>query len=154
MAFATTRAPTPDEIISERGFLANFWRHVFTEAKERNASDIHLESLKSGLQVRLRCQGVLIEPFERITNHSDGVQIVDKLKEFSGLDLTNKSVLQDTSFSLDLTNSTYRVSLSPGFQHGECVVLRVISNDDLPRLENLHLDKNAMRDVLWALGQK
>lgn len=154
MAFATTRAPTPDEIISERGFLANFWRRIFTEAKERKASDIHLESLKSGLQVRLRSQGVLTEPFERIINHNDGVQLVDKLKEFSGLDLTNKSVLQDTSFSLDLTNSTYRVSLSPGFQHGECVVLRVISNDILPSLTSLNLEENALRDVLWALNQK
>ena len=60
------------------------------------------------------------------------VQLVDKFKEISGPTPQTK-ILQDSSFSLDLTNSTYRVSLSPGFQFGECAVLRIINNEDVRR---------------------
>ena len=154
MVFVTTKSSSPDAIVSERGFLASFWRRIFKEAKERQASDIHLESLQSGLQVRLRRKGILIEPFDRILNHNDGVQIVDKLKEIAQLDLTNKSVLQDTSFSLSLTNSRYRLSLSPGFQHGECAVLRIINNDDRMSLDRLNLEKDVTKDIVWALNEK
>ena len=154
MVFVTTKALSPDAIVSERGFLAGYWRRIFCEAKERGVSDIHLESLQSGLQVRFRRQGVLVEPFDRIVDPNDGVQIVDKLKEIAQLDLTNKSVLQDTSFSLGLTNSRYRVSLSPGFQHGECAVLRIINNNERISLASLNLEDEVIKDIHWALNQK
>ncbi len=154
MSFDTTRPPTPDEMLAEKGFLTNFWKRIFLEAQRLNASDIHIESLKSGLQVRLRIKGSLISPFEIITDRSEMVQFVDKFKEISGLDTSNKKVLQDSSFSLDLTSSTYRVSLSPGFQYGECVVLRIINNDELPSLDKMILPTAAKDDMRWALGQK
>ncbi len=154
MSFDTTRPPTPDEMLAEKGFLTNFWKRIFLEAQRLNASDIHIESLKSGLQVRLRVKGSLISPFEIIQDRSEMVQFVDKFKEISGLDTSNKKVLQDSSFSLDLTTSTYRVSLSPGFQYGECVVLRIINNDELPSLERMALPASAKDDMRWALSQK
>ncbi len=154
MAFHTTRPPTPDEMISEKGFLTVFWRRIFVKASELNASDIHIESLKTGLQVRLRVKGSLISPFDGIKERSEIVQLVDKFKEISNLDTSNKRVLQDSSFSLDLTNSTYRVSLSPGFQYGECAVLRIINNNELPTLEKITLPNKAKDDMRWALNQK
>ena len=98
MSFDTTRPPTPDEMLAEKGFLTNFWKRIFLEAQRLNASDIHIESLKSGLQVRLRVKGSLISPFEIIQDRSEMVQFVDKFKEISGLDTSNKKVLQDSSF--------------------------------------------------------
>ena len=153
MAFELTRAPSPDEVLSEKGFFSNFWRKVFLYASQVKASDIHIESLKSGLQVRIRVKGSLIRPFD-LVDEREAVQLVDKFKEISGLDTSTKKVLQDTSFSLALTNATYRVSLSPGFQFGECAVLRIIDNGDIPRLENLALPQSAKTDILWALDQK
>ena len=154
MPFELTRAPSPDEVISERGFFSNFWRKVFQHAEKVKASDIHIESLKSGLHVRIRVKGTLVSPFENVEARSEAVQLVDKFKEISGLDTSTKRVLQDSSFSLDLTNSTYRVSLTPGFQYGECAVLRIIDNGAIPKLENLDLSEHAKRDILWALDQK
>lgn len=154
MGFDTTRPPTPDEMLAEKGFLTVFWRRIFLKAQELGASDIHIESLKSGLQIRLRVKGSLISPFEIIADRSEMVQFVDKFKEISGLDTSNKKILQDSSFSLDLTSSTYRVSLSPGFQYGECLVLRIINNEELPSLEKLVLPASAKDDMRWALSQK
>lgn len=154
MPLSTTRPPTPDEILSEKGFLTLFWKRVFMKANEIKASDIHIESLKNGLQIRLRVKGSLISPFDVKSDRSEMVQLVDKFKEISGLDTSNKKILQDSSFSLDLTNSTYRVSLSPGFQFGECAVLRIINNDELPLLKNLVLPEKAKDDMRWALCQK
>lgn len=154
MAFHTTRPPTPDEMLSEKGFLTVFWKRIFIKANEINASDIHIESLKTGLQVRLRVKGTLTSPFDVIKDRSEMIQLVDKFKEISGLDTSNKKVLQDSSFSIDLTSSTYRVSLSPGFQYGECAVLRIINNDELPTLEKIALPAKAKDDMRWALNQK
>lgn len=154
MAFDTTKPPTPDEMLAEKGFLTIFWKRVFLKGQELKASDIHIESLKSGLQVRLRVKGSLVMPFDVIKDRSEMVQLVDKFKEICALDTSNKRILQDSSFSLDLTNSTYRVSLSPGFHYGECAVLRIISNDELPSLEKLILPSSAKEDMKWALRQK
>ncbi len=154
MAFALTKAPTADEMISEKGYLASFWRNVFNKAKERQASDIHVESLKSGLQIRFRINGVLCLPFGTIADRGEAVQLVDKLKEIANLDTSTKRVLQDTSFNLDLTDSTYRVSLSPGFLYGECAVLRIINNDDPPHLEKIEFTAQAKEDLKWAIQQR
>lgn len=152
--FQLTRPPSADEILSERGFFSGYWRKIFLYASKSKASDIHIESLKSGLQVRIRVKGTMLSPFDKIIDPSECVQLVDKFKELAGLDTSTKRILQDTSFSLGLTNSTYRVSLSPGFQHGECSVLRIIDNTDLPSLEKLLLPENVKKDILWALDQK
>lgn len=153
MAFALTRAPSPDEVVSEKGFFSSFWKKVFLFASQSKASDIHIESLRKGLQIRIRVKGSLICPFD-IVEESEAVQLVDKFKEISGLDTSTKKVLQDTSFSLALTNSTYRVSLSPGFQFGECAVLRIIDNGNVPQLDSIALPDKAKADIMWALGQK
>ncbi len=154
MAFTLSRAPSADEILSEGGYLTNFWKNVFNEAKKAKASDIHLESLKSGLQIRFRVKGTLSMPLKPIEDPASATQIIDKFKEVANLDTSTKRVLQDTSFSLKLTDSTYRVSLSPGFQHGECAVLRIIDNNDVPNLEKIEFTAKAKEDLKWALRQK
>lgn len=154
MAFNLTKPPSSDDILEEKGFLTAFWRKVFNFAKENGASDIHVESLKDGLHVRFRIKGTLIEPLPSTIDKNEMVQLVDKFKEIACLDTSTRRILQDSAFSLRRTNSTYRVSLSPGYQNGECAVVRIINNDDIPSLESIDLSIEAKKDILTALNQK
>lgn len=153
MSFVLSKKSSADEMLQERSFLAGFWREVLLKAKALSASDIHIESLKSGLQIRYRVNGSLIKETEKIVQTAS-IQLVDKFKEISGLDLSSKSKLQDASFSAELTDSTYRVCLSPGFQYGECLVTRIIDNSKVPQLSKLSLSKKAYGDISWAIKEK
>ncbi len=153
MSLELSYAPSSDEILSEKNFFSTFWRDIFLSADDSSASDIHVESLKSGLQIRFRIHGELLLTEEVLDKH-DAHTLVDKLKEIAKLDLTDKSRLQDGSFRISLTKSSYRISFSPGFEFGECAVLRIIRDESLPNLEMMKLSAKAIADLRWAIEQK
>lgn len=153
MTLELTKSSSPDDLVSENNYFSQFWRNLFSKANELSVSDIHVESLRQGLVIRFRIHGKIFRQ-ETIEDRYDAVAIVDKLKEISKLRLTDKSSLQDSSFRLSHTKSTYRISLSPGYEFGECAVLRIIRDDDIPTLEKLKLAPNVLADLSLALSQK
>lgn len=98
---------------------------LLAEAVRTGASDIHLESVASGLRVRMRLDGVLREiqqlgqPFR--------AAVISRIKVLAGLDIAERRLPQDgrTRVRAGDRDMDVRVSTLPAL-HGESVVLRLL----------------------------
>jgi len=111
---------------------------MLSEAIKENASDIHIETFESSLQIRFRVDGVLREVLN--PNRKLASLLVSRIKVMAKLDIAEKRIPQDGRISLKIGGRAVdvRVSTMPT-GHGERVVLRL-------------LDKNAARLNLKDLG--
>jgi type IV pilus assembly protein PilB len=116
-------------------------RKLLTLAIQQHASDIHIETLASRLQVRARIDGVL-EPvsfgdMEDLFNQSPR-EIVSRLKILGKLDIAERRRPQDGSFRVRVSRDgqqtpiDLRVSVVPSY-HGESVVLRLLDRRNAPK---------------------
>ncbi len=100
------------------------------EAVRRHASDIHIEPQASGLRVRFRIDGHLLEVYRLPA----AVQspLLTRLKIMSGLDITEWRLPQDGRFKARLGDHEvdFRVSILP-ISHGGKVVLRLLDKANL-----------------------
>tara|TARA_B110000879_G_C11181465_1_gene518626 strand:+ start:2210 stop:3820 length:1611 start_codon:yes stop_codon:yes gene_type:complete len=111
---------------------------MLSEAIKENASDIHVETFESSLQIRFRIDGVLrevLKPHRKLAS-----LLVSRIKVMAKLDIAEKRIPQDGRISLKIGGRAVdvRVSTMPT-GHGERVVLRL-------------LDKNSVRLDLEELG--
>ena len=111
---------------------------MLSEAIKENASDIHIETFESTLQIRFRIDGVLrevLKPHRKLAS-----LLVSRIKVMAKLDIAEKRIPQDGRISLKIGGRAVdvRVSTMPT-GHGERVVLRL-------------LDKNSVRLDLEDLG--
>lgn len=103
---------------------------VFKEAVHQEASDIHIEPTRNGLDIRFRIDGVLQEI------PSPGMQwknaITSRLKVMSGMDLAEKRVPQDGRIKLSVPGKALdlRVSCMPSI-FGETIVMRILDQSDV-----------------------
>ena len=147
-----TKKESPDEIISAPGRYTSFWKKIFRAANEKKASDIHAASIEEGLLIRFRIDGQLTV-IEKVTNRSAASELIVTLKRIADADTGTRRIAQDTSFKLDAFASKYRFALSPGGNHGECVVMRIIRDEEPPILDNLGMSPKALEDLRWAANQ-
>ena len=105
------------------------------------ASDVHLERLADGLQIKYRIDGVLA-PITRFSGAETATQIVSRIKVMAELDIAEKRIPQDGRFKLAIKGRPidFRVSVMPSL-HGEDVVLRILDKDSLAdQMSGLRLD--------------
>lgn len=118
---------------------------LFEDATQVGASDIHIEPLESGLQIRVRVDGVLqtqTQAEKRI-----GAALAQRIKLMAGLDISEKRLPQDGRFSVRLKDQTIDVRLSTmPSTYGESVVMRLLSLDGGVR----QLDRIGMPPVMLA----
>jgi type IV pilus assembly protein PilB len=115
-------------------------KQLLSTALERRASDIHIETLSSHLQVRFRIDGVLEEAqlgeLQTVCNQS-AREIVSRLKILGKLDIAERRRPQDGSFRVrvdrrgEQAGVDLRVSVVPGY-YGESVVLRILDQKGIP----------------------
>ena len=135
-----------DEMIESEDLLENeddapiikLINAMLSEAIKESASDIHIETFESALQVRFRVDGVLREVLK--PNRKLASLLVSRIKVMAKLDIAEKRIPQDGRISLRIGGRAVdvRVSTMPT-GYGERVVLRL-------------LDKNAARLNLEDLG--
>jgi general secretion pathway protein E len=99
--------------------------HLISEAVERRASDIHIEALEHGLNVRYRIDGLLREidpPPSRFR-----AAIVSRIKIMAKLNIAERRLPQDGRIKLAVrgTPIDLRVSTIPTM-YGEGVVMRIL----------------------------
>ena len=101
---------------------------LLVEALDARASDIHLESSPSGLQVRYRVDGVLQDAPSPPAHLSAAV--VSRLKIMAELDIAERRLPQDGRIRVRLQDRLVdvRVSTVPTL-HGESVVLRLLDQN-------------------------
>lgn len=149
----TAKARSADELLSKKDFQSRFWIDVFLKANEFNASDIHIEQIKDGLLVRFRVQGELLKFIEYKEEFSLVRNLINRLKHVCSLDLSVNDEAQDRSVSFEVTNSRYRIALSPSV-FGENFVFRIIRDEFIPKLSDLFLPKETEADLRYAMNQK
>jgi general secretion pathway protein E len=111
------------------------------DALRAGASDIHLESTASGLTVRYRIDGVLVN-IASVSGMAVAEQVISRIKVMSELDIAERRVPQDGRFTiaLDRRPIDFRVSVIPSI-FGEDAVLRALDKQALTeRLHGLRLD--------------
>ncbi|MCB8881475.1 type II secretion system ATPase GspE [Acidisoma cellulosilytica] len=103
---------------------------LITSAVEMHASDIHLESMESGLRIRYRIDGVLREmeaPPGRLRS-----AVISRIKIMAKLNIAERRLAQDGRIRLAVRGKEidFRVSTTPAI-HGESVVLRILDRGSL-----------------------
>jgi type IV pilus assembly protein PilB len=110
-------------------------------ALQRRASDIHLETLVSGFQIKYRIDGSLYSAAEPIDKRFAS-PIISRIKVMSELDIAEKRKPQDGRFKLKVRGRAidFRVSIMPTI-HGEDAVIRILDKENLSEeFRTLNLD--------------
>lgn len=126
-------APTPDAAPAEAaddGPVIRFVAETLAEAVASGASDIHVESLPSGLAVRMRVNGLLVP-----MNTDPAIQapsVFARLKVMARANVAERRLPQDARFSSTFSGRRidFRLSSLPT-QHGESIVLRILDPQSL-----------------------
>src|SRR5713101_95451 len=128
-------------------------------ALTRAASDIHVEPFEDRTLIRYRIDGLLYELLE--VPRPLHLAVVSRLKIISRLDIAERRLPQDGSFSarVEDTEIDFRVSTLPSI-HGEKIVLRLLLKEAVVRhytLESLGFDPDQLtlfRDAIrrpWGM---
>lgn len=104
---------------------------VLSEAVERGASDIHIESYEKSFRIRYRVDGTLSEVMKPPLKMRNA--IVSRIKIMSKLDIAERRLPQDGRIKLKMGKNRemdYRVSVLPTL-FGEKVVMRLLDKSNL-----------------------
>ena len=121
-----------DDLTSTLGLegtpVARLLLSLFESAVRKSASDVHIEPLDDGLQIRVRIDGVL--QTQMLADKRSGGALTQRLKLMAGLDISEKRLPQDGSFRVRLNEDTIDVRLStlPTI-YGQSVVMRLLNQD-------------------------
>ena len=145
-------AVAADETISGRA--DELFRRVLARAIEMGCSDIHLETLPSGLYVRFRVDGVLRRPqFGDLQDAFDQNprEIASRVKILAKLDIAERRRPQDGSFQVAVDRQgtkvpiDLRVSVLPTY-FGESIVIRILNRARAARsIDDLDLSPTVLR---------
>jgi general secretion pathway protein E len=118
--------------------VIKFINGLLVEAIKENASDIHIESFESRLQVRFRVDGVLREVLA--PPRALAARLVSRIKVMAKLDIAEKRLPQDGRISRAFGGRKVdvRVSTIPTGQNQERVVMRILDKQ-AERLDLEHL---------------
>lgn len=113
------------------------------DALKLDVSDIHLESVPTGLNIKYRIDGVLNE-VGSYAGTEFCEQVISRVKVMSELDISERRVPQDGRFKVNIQEREvdFRVSIMPS-SHGEDAVLRILDRkavtSELEQLALSHL---------------
>jgi general secretion pathway protein E len=115
----------------ERSEVVRLVRSTLRDALKIGASDVHLETVASGLSIKFRIDGILVQ-IKTIEDRAQAEQAIARVKVLAELDITERRVPQDGRFkAVDRGRAIdFRVSIMPSI-HGEDAVLRVLDKQSL-----------------------
>jgi type IV pilus assembly protein PilB len=114
---------------------------IIYNAMESRASDIHIETRDSEVQVKYRIDGALyakVDPIDLLHHQT----LISRIKVMSELDIAERRVPQDGRFRVRYKgrNVDFRVSIMPTI-HGEDAVIRILDKEQInEEFRNLNLD--------------
>lgn len=138
----TTDTLTLRDIGADASPAIRFVNSTLYDALKVGASDIHLESDPTGLNVKFRIDGVLTA-MRRIDNTELATQAISRIKVMAQLDIAERRVPQDGRLQIGYQRRSIdvRVSIMPSI-HGEDAVLRILDREHLAQsLSGLTLAK-------------
>ncbi len=122
------------------GEAAQFLSALIEHVLALGASDLHILPRGSGSYVEIRVQGELMKREAPLCGLAVHEQLVGRIKVLSGLDITQKSLPQDGSFSIPLASgiARARTSIMPTL-YGEKAVIRFHGSEEILTLKELCL---------------
>ncbi len=133
-------APAHLKELAEEAPVIELVNGIFARATDARASDIHVEPMRDGFEVRVRVDGVLrtLESYGR--DRFDAV--VSRIKLIAGLDIAERRLPQDGRLTMRAggVESDVRVSVIPSVW-GESIVLRLLPKE---RSDTFSLDALGM----------
>ncbi len=133
--------------------VVRFVNSTLYDALKTGASDIHIESVGTGLFIKYRIDGVLAS-VGGMAGSENAEQVISRIKVMAELDIAERRVPQDGRFTVNARGRDIdiRVSIMPSI-HGEDAVLRVLDKERLSdqvtglRLEALGFDDITKRQL-------
>ena len=133
---------------------------ILYDALKQRASDIHLKSTPSGMNVKFRLDGVLVGVSD-IRGNDMAQRLISRIKVMSMLDIAERRIPQDGRFRVRTKagHVDFRVSIMPSI-HGEDAVLRLLDRSSITggqekvlQLADLSLDVLAMATLRKLVAQ-
>lgn len=124
--------------------------NLLVHALQSSASDVHLESELASLIVRFRIDGLLM--IHTALEKEIGLQIISRIKVLAALNVAERRIPQDGTFTIAIAENTYdvRVATFPSL-YGEKTVLRLLQRESSHRLvHHLGLSRH-MYDLFMSL---
>ena len=140
---------TPAESEDDGNAVA-YWQRILAQAVAWRASDIHIESLENGFQVRLRVDG-LLRPFPRAPADLR-LRLLSHIKVLAQMDIAEKRLPQDGRIGAVVQARRFdlRVSSLPTL-HGEKLVVRLLGEQQRPALAELGYEADDLAHLNHAL---
>jgi len=139
--------------IASEAPVVRYVTQVLEMAVSRRASDIHFESQKTNLRVRLRVDGHLVDIEPPPT--SMRAAIISRIKILAKLDIAEQRLPQDGRMTETIRGEDvdFRIATSPSL-FGERVVLRVLDRRRVPlEFDKLGFSPDVLKDYLPMLQQ-
>lgn len=118
--------------------------NLIAKANAEKASDIHIEPTRRKVHIRYRIDGLLHERGSLAKNMH--LPVVSRIKILAGLDIAERRIPQDGRVRVLLVGKPLdmRISTCPT-QHGEKVVIRLLSKDSVRNIESLGFNDRERR---------
>ncbi len=118
---------------------------LFKDAIQMGTSDIHIEPQETGLQIRVRVDGVL--QTQTLADKRMGGALVQRLKLMAGLAISEKRLPQDGRFSVHIKEHTIDVHLSTlPTTYGESALMRLLNQGaGMKRLDNIGMPPDMLK---------
>jgi general secretion pathway protein E len=132
---------TMSSIAQDSSPIVRLVNSTILDAMKAQASDIHLESIAAGLQIKYRIDGVL-SPAGQMPGRDAAAQVVSRIKVMAELDISEQRVPQDGRFKLSIQGRAvdFRVSVMPSL-FGEDIVIRILDKRALTaQMQGLNLE--------------
>lgn len=113
-------------ITNENNAAVKFVNSTLYDALKSSASDIHIETTGTGLNVKYRIDGVL-DQITAMEGNDLAEQVISRIKVLAELDIAERRIPQDGSLSVMMNDREIdlRISVMPSI-HGEDIVIRIL----------------------------
>jgi type IV pilus assembly protein PilB len=121
-----------ENLLFDEASIVQYVEKLFSDAINKKASDIHLETDANHLRIRFRIDGILYET-GKLSKHL-APRIITHLKVMAQLDITEKRLPQDGKLRISLPHHPVidcRLSTCPVI-HEEKIVLRLLNTNTQP----------------------
>lgn len=142
---------TNEEMLRNNSPYTSLFRDSLKKALEVGASDIHIEPLTDGLNIRIRQNGDLLVFKTLDKEHRQS--FIQEVKRLSNLSIAISNRPQDSRLSLPSWKLSLRVNSTPTI-YGEKIVLRLLDMTTDFDLETSNLSEYAMKDLVKAAQEK
>lgn len=142
---------TSEQLLEGGGPYASLLRDLMQTAKNRGASDVHIEPHEQGVDLRLRIDGNLM--LERTVEVGHRESLILEAKRIFGLSIGISGRPQDGRASISSLKLDVRVSLLPT-HFGEKIVMRLLDLDATFELDRLGFMENELAALKSAIAQE